>query len=90
MWPSTADMQNAAHSAMQDMADHNYQGACYEAVNFQQNGGGSCLTYEFAHTSFCTWPDGGSCYVPACANPLGWTGTMCNRPWRDSDDQNGP
>ncbi|KAG4419886.1 hypothetical protein IFR04_007018 [Cadophora malorum] len=78
-WPSTADMQNAVHSSLQDMADHDYQGACYDAViNLPVYGPGEgCPIQEFGQLGFCSWPNGGSCTTPSCQLNIGQS-TQCN------------
>lgn len=57
-WPSISDMQTLALAGMQDMANNDLQGACYEAVTRVQYTGGSCLSQEFAQIKFCSWPWG--------------------------------
>ncbi|KAH8905759.1 hypothetical protein BR93DRAFT_699214 [Coniochaeta sp. PMI_546] len=72
-WPSGNDIQNAVHSSLQDMADHDYQGACYDAVTNDQvfGPGEGCPITEFAQLGFCSWPNGGSCTTPSCHLSLG-------------------
>lgn len=70
-YPSVGDMNNAAHAAMQDMANNNYQGACYEGMIHYSYTGGTCLVTEFAHVQFCSWKWGGSCVTPTCEWSLG-------------------
>jgi hypothetical protein len=71
-------MQTLALAGMQDMANNDLQGACYEAVTRVQYTGGTCLAQEFAQIKFCSWPWGGQCTTPSCANGLGTTWTNCN------------
>lgn len=75
--PDPKDMEYAANDVLQDMADHDFQGACYDGVIAQDPPAGPGFTpigntyTSFAHFGVCTWQDGGSCTTPQCEIGLG-------------------
>lgn len=76
-WPYIPDMQQAARSSLQDMANNNSQKVCYEGLIHYSYPSGGCLFQKFASVQVCSWKDGGSCNTPSCNWALGTTSGNC-------------
>jgi len=72
-WPSSLDVQNGIHSSLQDMADHDYQAACYNLLQCMScdGPGEGCEFIAYSQFAFCSWMDGQSCTTPGCGMSMG-------------------